>query len=303
RADLDLALKCDLSGISIELPSSDMWIRKVLMSSRRKIIDQAIESVSYAKEHGLNVAFYLQDAPRADPSFLKQFITVLSNQTKVDAIGLCDSWGIASPEGFRHLIREVRQWTELPIGTHCHNDFGLATANALAGLSAGAIMVTTTVNGIGERCGLTSLEEIAVALRVLYNIDVGIEYRRLCELSRVVEKATKIGISGLKPIVGQRAFAWEKETSIQALERLKAEGGLKAGLPYQPDFVGNNFKVFLGKRTGNRGIAWKASQLGFELTNQQTENALAAVKKSLRKQQPLTDQGFSKILTRILSVS
>lgn len=296
KADVDLATKSDVSGVSMELPSSDAWIED-RSQSRSEIVNQSIDTIDYAKEHGLSVTFGLQDATRADQEFLQEYVQCLTSQTKLDAILVADSMGAASPEGFKHLIRMMTRWTTLPVAIHCHNDFGLATANALAGVTAGASTVTTTMNGVGERCGLTSLEELAVALRVLYNIDLGIKLKKLCEASRIVEGATRPLISKLKPVVGERAFAWEADRFMETMRRFEARGSLKSGLPYEPDLVGNEFRFFPGKKTGIQGVRWEAEKLGFTLSYEQTQRVLEEVKQRLaNKETTLTDRDFRDIL-------
>lgn len=296
REDLDWALKSDVWGVQLGVPSSDFWLEEKLRQARRReAINQAIEATTYAKEHGLNVTFHLTDSARADQNFLREFVRSLSAETKVDAIGVSDSFGVASPEGFRHLVKMVRDWTKLPIAMHCHNDFGLATANALIGLSAGANIVNTAVNGLGERCGLTSLDEVAVALRMLYNIDIGIRYDGLCELSRLVETASGIRISEMKPIVGERAFAWESDRHLPTL--------IKARLPYEPDFVGSDFKLFLGKKTGKEGVKWQAEELGFKPTDAHCQELLVRIRDSSKRKQQPSIQEFLKMLQAIGSPS
>ena len=286
---IDLATGCDVRGVLMELPSSDAWIESRHMS-REKILEQAIEMITYAKDHGLNVTFGLQDATRADRGFLEDYVKSLTRETKLDVMLIADSMSVASPEGFRHLIRMVKEWTRIPIAVHCHDDFGLATANALAAISAGANIVTTTVNGIGERCGLTSLEEFAVASRVLYGVDTGIKLEKLRKLSSIVEAATTPLISTLKSVVGDRAFAWEMDRFVETKRSLEKSGLLKAGLPYEPDLVGNDFKFYPGKKVGVQGIKWEAERLGFKLTDEQAEQLVDKIRElSIQKRQPNTE--------------
>jgi methanogen homocitrate synthase len=286
---IDLATGCDVRGVLMELPSSDAWIESRHMS-REKILEQAIEMITYAKDHGLNVTFGLQDATRADRGFLEDYVKSLTRETKLDVMLIADSMSVASPEGFRHLIRMVKEWTRIPIAVHCHDDFGLATANVLAAISAGANIVTTTVNGIGERCGLTSLEEFAVASRVLYGVDTGIKLEKLRKLSSIVEAATTPLISTLKSVVGDRAFAWEMDRFVETKRSLEKSGLLKAGLPYEPDLVGNDFKFYPGKKVGVQGIKWEAERLGFKLTDEQAEQLVDKIRElSIQKRQPNTE--------------
>ena len=295
--NVDTALKCDVWGVWTGFPASELLMRHGIGLSEDEVIEKATCVTTYAKEHGLNVRFELIDGSRATAAFAKKLIGALEG-AKVDSIGVADSYGVCSPEGFRHLIRTVRAWTSLPIVIHCHNDFGLATANALAGLSAGANLVTTTVNGIGERCGLTPLEEVVTALHLLYNIDVGVKYDELRELSELVEKATGPLTSKLKPVVGERAFGWETDDHIALIRKLEAAGQLEAALPYQPGLVGNNLRAFLGKRTGKEGVKWKAKEQKIELSDLEAERIASRIRAlATRKRIPSEDE-FRRILRK-----
>ncbi|HUK28950.1 MAG TPA: hypothetical protein VLV31_11035 [Candidatus Acidoferrales bacterium] len=299
KSDIDLALKTDIPSVSMELPSSDAWITRGIGKTTEQVLEQALDVITYAKEHGLGVAFGLQDATRAEETLLRTYVQQLSSQSKLDMIVIADSMGVASPEGFKHLIQSVKRWTKLPIAIHCHNDFGLATANALAGLSAGATIATTTVNGIGERCGLTALEELALALRLLYNIDLGIALEKLYELSRIVEKATGPAISPLKPIVGERAFAWETDSFVERLRNLQYCDQRKAALPYEPDLVGNDFKFYPGKRVGREGIKWEAQRHGFHLTEEQVDKLQNKIRSLAAAKGQTSEQTFLALLKTI----
>lgn len=295
KADIDLALTTDVSEILMELPSSDVWIESI-NQTRSKVIEQSIEATTYAKEHGLRVTFGLQDATRADPEFIKQYTRALDAEGHADALCLADTWGVTSPEGFSHLVKMVKSMTKLPISIHCHNDFGLATANAIAGLSAGASIVTTTVNGIGERCGLSSLEEVVLALRMLYNIDMGMRYDRFCEISKIVEKATGHMISELKPVVGKRAFAWETDDFPQLVRSLQAKERVEEVMPYEPVLAGNDFAFFPGRKTGEVGVRWEAERLGFHLTDRQVQDMVLELRKRSKAKQ-LRRQDFLNMLS------
>ena len=297
KPDIDLALTTDVPEILMELPSSEAWIDGI-NQTKTKIIEQSIEATTYAKEHGLLVTFGLQDSTRAEPQFLKQYVTALDTQAHPDAICLADSWAVASPEGFKHHVKMVKALTKLPISIHCHNDFGLGTANALAGLSAGASMVTTTVNGIGERCGLSSIEEVVLGLRLLYNIDTGIRYDKFCGLSKIVEKATGHVISDLKPVVGKRAFAWETDDFPQLMTQLQAKDRVKGVIPYEPDLVGNNLGYFPGRKTGTVGVMWEAERLGYKLTAQQAEDLVLRCRRLAKAKHQPTHEDFLNMLAR-----
>jgi isopropylmalate/homocitrate/citramalate synthase len=171
-------------------------------------------------------------------------------------------------------------------------------SNALAGLAAGASIVTTTVNGIGERCGLSSLEEVVLALRMLYNIDTGIRYDQFSILSKIVEKATGHMISDLKPIIGKRAFAWETDDFPQLIRNLQAKNRVKAVMPYEPELVGNDFAYFPGRKTGEQGVSWEAERLGFRLNDQQVQEIVAYLRKLSKTRQRVNREDFLNALAK-----
>lgn len=289
KSDLDRVSKYDASWVDIGTQTSDFWLdEKSMKLSREKILTQAVDVTTYANDHGVKVTFNLRDAARADEQFLKQLIQTLSEQPAVETLRITEPYGLASPHGFTHLVCMIKRWSRLPIALHCHNDFGLSTANVIMGLSSGASIVNTTVNGIGERCGLTSLEEVAVALRILYNIDVGVKYDKLCELSKLVEDATGPLISKLKPIVGERAFAWETDGYIPGKGTVR--------VPYEPDFVGNDFRFYPGKKTGTDAIKWHTERMKLNLTYNQLAELCSKIRERSMSKNPMTGEEFSRLL-------
>jgi len=301
KEDVDLALKCDVNGVLIEVPTSDYLIQYGYQWTKERVIDMSVEAASYAKAHGLYVTFFLIDSTRADPNYLRKLSVEVTEKARVDALAVVDTFGCASPQGFAHLVRMVKSWVNVPIEVHCHNDLGLATANSLAGVTAGAEVVHTNVNGIGERAGGAATEEVAVALRILYGIDTGIRYEKLFSVARMVEEMAGVKVSLGKPVVGEKAFAYEAGIPVMFCRRLRAKGLLKAGLGYLPEFVGNKFIVVLGKKSGRHSIEEGLERLGIKADDQQIAEILEKVKEtSIKNKRAVTEDEFQAIVKEVL---
>jgi methanogen homocitrate synthase len=296
KDDVDLALKADVSAILIETPSSSDLIQTGFEWKKKKALQMAAEATEYAKAHGLQTTFFAVDSTRADPKFLKKLYTIVVKESHVDSVAVVDTFGITSPQGFASIVRTVKRWVSVPLEVHCHNDFGLGTANALSGLGAGASIAHTNVNGIGERAGGASTEEVAVALRILYGKDLGFRYDKLYELSKLVQEVSGLPVSPQKPVVGETAFGYEAGIPTMFCLRYKHANMMKYGLSYLPDFVGNKFSVTLGKKSGSQSIRWRLEELGYGATDKQVDEILAKVKQlAFDKKRGLTDDEFLRI--------
>jgi len=301
KEDVDLALKCDVWGILIETPSSDALIEKGFGWNRKKMLDMATEVTEYAKDHGLHTTYFAVDSTRADPTFLKRIYTSVVKNSHVDSVVLVDTFGVISPLGIGEMVRTVKKWVRVPLEVHCHNDFSYGTANAIAGLAAGASVAHTNINGLGERAGGASTEEVAVALRILYNKDLGFDYSKLYELSKVVQEASGTPVAPQKPVVGETAFGYEAGIAVMFCHNFKQANALQYGLPYLPEFVGNKFHVAIGKKSGAHSIRWRLEDLGLTASDAQVDAILAKVKqKALEKKWGLTDEEFKAIVDETL---
>ena len=302
KEDVDLALKCDVWGILIETPSSDELIKKGFGWDREKLLGMATETTEYAKEHGLHTTYFAVDSTRADPTFLRRIYISVVKKSHVDSVVLVDTFGVTSPLGIGEMVRTVKKWVRVPLEVHCHNDFSYGTANAIAGMAAGASVAHTNINGLGERAGGASTEEVAVALRVLYNKDLGFDYSKLYELSKVVQEASSTPVSPQKPVVGETAFGYEAGIAVMFCHNFKQANALKYGLPYLPEFVGNKFHVAIGKKSGAHSIHWRLEDMGLNASDAQVDQILAKVKqKALAKKWGLTDEEFKAIVDETLN--
>ena len=209
QLDIDAALECDVDSIHLVVPTSDLHLEHKLRKSREQVKRMAVESTQYAVDHGLLVEISSEDATRSDMEFMKEIF-----QAGIDAgakrICACDTVGILTPERSFDFYSQLMD-LNVPLSVHCHNDFGLAVANSLAGLRAGATQAHVTVNGIGERAGNASLEELVVSLYSLYNVQTQINIQMLYEVSKMVARITGMYLQPNKAIVGENAFAHESE--------------------------------------------------------------------------------------------
>ncbi|MGZ7044591.1 MAG: 2-isopropylmalate synthase, partial [Methanobacterium sp.] len=207
KGDIDAALECDVDSVHLVVPTSDLHIKHKLRKTREDVKKLAIESTEYAVDHGLLVELSAEDSTRSDIDFLTQLL-----KEGIDAgakrICACDTVGMLTPERSYEFYGNLSK-LGVPLSAHCHNDFGLAVANSLAGLRAGASQVHCTINGIGERAGNASLEEIVVALYSLYDVKTNIKIEMLYEVSKMVARITGVYLQPNKAIVGENAFAHE----------------------------------------------------------------------------------------------
>ena len=300
KEDIDLALKCDVWGVLIETPSSDELITKGFGWTRQKMFEMATEATAYAKEHGLHTTYFAVDSTRADPAFLRKMYTAVVKQNHVDSVVVVDTFGVTSPPGMAEIVRTVKKWVRVPLEVHCHNDFSLGTANAIAGLAAGASVAHTNVNGLGERAGGASTEEVAVALRILYNKDLGFKYEKFYELSKLVQEASGVLVSPQKPVVGETAFGYEAGIAVMFCHNFKKANALQYGLSYMPEFVGNKFYVAIGKKSGAHSIRWRLEDLSMNASDEQVEKILSKVKQqAIQMKRSLTDDEFMTIVKQV----
>ncbi len=294
REDLDAVLKCDVSGVICEGPVGEPKLKQFDWTEA-DVLSKAIDTIDYAKSHGLYTVFFGVDTTRANPKFLLDFIERISSQTKVDAIALVDTFGCSTPDAIKFLVQQVARVTKLPLEIHCHNDFGLGTACTLAAVSAGAQVVHTSVNGIGERTGNVSFEEVAISLQLLYGLKLSLNFDKFFQLSGLVEKLSGFTVPTNKPVIGERAFT--REAGIAVAGWMKYYLGSEAFLP---EFVGNRHAVLLGKKSGRHSVEWKLKELRVSATSEQVQEILRQVKElSEAKKSAVTDEELSRILTSV----
>ena len=246
EADIDLALDCGVDGINLVVPASERHIEGKVGTTPGGVVETTVELVEYARSHGLWVEVLGEDGSRADPAFLTELLGAAID-AGADRICYCDTVGYATPE---HTGEVVAQLAALgPTSTHTHDDLGMAVANALASIRAGADLVHATVNGIGERAGNVALEEVAIALAEGYGVST-VDTTGLYDLARTVADSTGIALAPNKAVVGENAFT--HESGIHTDGQLKDDAMYE---PYPPERVGRERRLALGKHAGRAGVA------------------------------------------------
>ncbi len=272
--DIRHSIDCGVDAVAISMSASDIHIEHKLAKSRQWVLDQIRECVAFAKDQDLYVSVNAEDASRADLEFLLRFGQA-AKEEGADRLRFCDTLGILDPFDTFNVITFLKKEGGLDIEMHTHDDFGMATANALAGIKAGATYVNTTVNGLGERAGNAALEEVAMALKYLGKVDVGLHTSRFRELSEYVAAASARTIPAWKSIVGTNVFAHESG--------IHADGVIKNPLNYEafaPEDVGLERQIVVGKHSGSRTIYRKFQEFGLELTQEDCDGVLELVRKT-----------------------
>lgn len=297
KEKIDLLNKWDLYGVSVQFMSNDFFIEKMLKTTREEILEKVVDTVTYAKNHGLWVNLFPTDSTRADWGFLSALYKA-GVEAHTDCITICDSFGVCNPQGMSYLVRKVKKVVDVPVGVHAHDPYGLGVANALAAYNAGAEIIDTSVNGIALGGGNPPTEEIAMILRVFYGVDLGLKYEKIYSVCKLIERISKISLSPLKPFGGDRIFQMEWGMKINA----RKLGEPLAALSYHPSIVGQKLKLILGKRSDITAIEEKMKEIGVSATEKQKGSILDKVKKLvLEKNRPISDLEFKGIVQKIIS--
>ncbi|AEK20049.1 (R)-citramalate synthase [Methanococcus maripaludis] len=270
--DIDAALSCDVDSVHLVVPTSDIHMTYKLRKSREENLKDAMHAVEYAKDHGLIVELSAEDATRSDVEFLKELF-LKGEELKADRICVCDTVGILTPLKAIDLIKTMKNTIKIPVSIHCHNDFGMATANTLSAISAGADQCHVTINGIGERAGNASLEEVVMSLKSLYDIETGIDTEKLHKISRIVSKYMKIPVPANKALVGDNAFAHEAGIHVDGLMK-----STETYEPIHPETVGNRRKIILGKHSGKAALKYKLEIMNIGLSHEEFEETYSKIK-------------------------
>jgi homocitrate synthase NifV len=272
ETDLAACLKTGVSHVNLSIPVSDLHIEKKLKRNRTWVLEQIAYFVSKASDLGLSVSVGGEDASRANTEFLLKVLEVVQ-QSGARRFRFADTLGVLDPFSTYLRIHELCAETDLEIEMHAHDDLGLATANSLAAIRAGASHVNTTVNGLGERAGNAPLEEVAMALWRIDGLDTGLDMHRFPEISNLVATASGRQVAPNKSIVGEAVFTHESGLHVDGLLKDPAtyEG-------FSPSEVGRQRRVVLGKHSGSHSLKYVYQQLGIRLQ----EDEMPALLKRVR---------------------
>ena len=292
-ADLEALVELGVGHSVIESPISDLKLDAIGVS-RDKMLDRITSAMRFAGDHGIHAAFFGVDSSRAEPDFYRRVYA-----SAVDAgareVVVVDTLGIASPEAVAALVGQTVELvgSEVPVHFHGHNDFGVATASAVAAVRAGATWVHGTINGMGERAGNANLAEVALALRALYGVESNLKLDRVREVSERVRGLSGYALEPWKPVTGDTLFRRESgAVASQFHDPPSIE-------PYSSELVATRRGIVLGKKSGLDSVRIKAEELGIDLPEDRRGDVLAKVKEAgTRKRGLVTDDEFRAIVDR-----
>jgi homocitrate synthase NifV len=295
-SSVDAAVACGVDAVAVSISTSDIHIEHKLGKTREWVIEAMTKSVTHAKEQGIrHVSVNAEDASRSDMAYLIQFGQA-GKAAGADRLRFCDTVGIMEPFTIYDRVKELIEGCALPVEMHTHNDFGLATANALAGIRAGATFVNTTVNGLGERAGNAALEEVVMALKHLHKIDLLVNVKKLRRLSELVAKASARDIPIWKAIVGANVFAAESG--------IHADGILKNPMTYEafsPEEVGLQRQILIGKHSGTAAIKNKFAEYGIALSDDVAALVLEHIRRwAIERKRTLFDKELMQIYEEVM---
>jgi len=273
--DIDAVIRSGATHIAIFVAASNVHLRYKLKMSQDEVLSASTRSVRQAKDAGLHVAFVTEDTVRAPFDFVEKLYLAVQAEG-ADRLVICDTVGVMTPLTFRWYLQEFqRRIAPTDWSVHCHNDLGLATANALTALEVGVTSPHVCVNGLGERAGNTPLEELALTLEKVYGVPTGLDLSRLYELSRLVEELSGVPVSPTKAVVGYNAFSHEAG--------IHTHGILAHTLTYeavQPEVIGRQRRMILGKHTGKAAVVEKLKERGMALPDPVLVDLLQRLKAS-----------------------
>ena len=278
KSDVDVAISCNASWVATYMGISDIHLSAKLKITREEAKIRALDVADYINAHGLKARFTMEDASRTDPAFLIEMCKEMSIRG-IKRISIPDTVGIMCPKGMYNLVKTVYEnidKSKSSLDVHCHNDLGLALANALAGCDAGADQIHTTIDGLGERTGIPALAETAVALTLIYKSNNNLRLHMLKDLSKTISEYTRLGVPESKPIVGDSAYKHKAGTHLAAILRNPSAYEI-----LEPKIVGNRRKIVFGELAGKNGANYLLSLLGLQAGQNEAE-VLARGLKELR---------------------
>jgi len=291
KSDIDACLERGIREILIFTPFNGLNLQYRLKMTKEQVLEKTVESIAYAKKHGTTVNFVLEDASRTP---LEEILQIFEAAVKAgaDRLVIADTVGFLRPLSMRYLISHIKEGLsrliskEVPLSVHCHNDFGLATANTLAAVEEGVAYVHTCIAGFGERAGIAPLEEVVVALELLYNIDTGIDMKKLYRLSQLAEKSFALPIQYHKPIIGENAFSYQADEHVHAMltNPLIYE-------PFPPEIIERETMFYLGRQTGRHLVESRLASAGIKATPMQVDELV----RRIRRMQESLDKGGTQM--------
>ncbi|MDR0797341.1 MAG: hypothetical protein LBE70_01260 [Nitrososphaerota archaeon] len=278
KASIDACLECGIKDVTLEVPINGLHLQYRYKMTKKQALQKIVESITYCKDHGASVNFMLMDGTRTAIEDISQ-VFQQAVEAGASRLGLADSVGFIRPLSMKYLMSHVRDGLsetikkKIPMSIHCHNDFGLASANTLAAMEEGVTYMHTCIAGFGERAGIAPFEEVVTSAELLYNIDTGIDLGKISRISQTAEKAFALPIQFHKPIIGENIFAHEVEVDVEEMlaHPLVFE-------PFPPEIVGRETTVFIGRNTGQKLIQEMLEKAGIRASPRQMDELFRRVK-------------------------
>jgi isopropylmalate/homocitrate/citramalate synthase len=295
KHDIDMVADCGVWCATISIPIGDLQREFKLGWDDETYIRTLLETAEYAKKKGLYVNVSPYDTTRVTPAFLERVLREIAKAGTADRVRLVDTVGAASPLAIKYLVRKMKSILgNIPLELHCHDDFGMATACTLAGAEVGVEYLSTTMNGLGERAGNAPTEEVLVALKFLYGVDLKVKLERLNEASRLVEELSGVRLQQHKAVVGKHAFAHESGMVVAGIFKnpFVAEA-------YIPEAVGQKREILIGKKSGAMSLVKKLEEKGLTLSKEEIHELLRRVKDfAITHKRTLTDKEFFALVKK-----
>lgn len=295
--DIDAVIKTGAVGVHLVIPSSDLHLQYKLKKSREEVLQITSDTTQYAKDHGLIVELSAEDATRSDLDFLTKMFKA-GVDAGADRLCPCDTVGVLIPEKTKALYIELKKsFKDVPLSVHCHDDFGLALANSIIALQWGADQAHVTMNGLGERAGNASLEELAVVLKAQYGVNLGIKTKMIYETSRLVSRITDFPLQPNKSIVGENAFVHESGMHTHGILANPATYE-----PFKPEMIGRTRRIAAGKHSGSAGIKASLNEMGLEPSDEQLKEIFLRVKSLGDKGKRVSDADLQAIAEAVMGL-
>jgi isopropylmalate/homocitrate/citramalate synthase len=300
-AEVKVVKECGCQGIVIEIPASDHMIQNAYGWPIERAMKASIETTLAAKDAGLHTVFFTIDATRTELNRFLDIVERVATEGHMDALTIADTVGGTTPDAISHVVKKVIARLNKPVEIHCHQDFGLGVANTIAALAAGASVAHTTVTGLGERAGNVPMEDVVLALRCLYGVDLGIKTEQFCDVSKFVMDLAKVKQAPNRPIVGDKLYDVESGIIAGWIRLARKEHPLEY-VPFAPELVGQKpVNIVLGKNSGPPSMDEWCEKLGLQATDEEKMQMLQAVKaKSFEKKDLLTTEEFKAIAASVL---
>lgn len=295
--DIDAVLKTGAKGVHLVIPSSDLHLNYKLKKSREEVLKITEDTTQYAKSHGLVVELSAEDSTRSDLDFLSKMLNagVIAG---ADRLCPCDTVGVLIPERTREMYLELKKkFKNVPLSVHCHDDFGLAVANSIIALQHGADQAHVTMNGLGERAGNASLEELAVVLKAQYNLNLSIKTELIYETSLLVSRITDFHLQPNKAIVGENAFVHESGMHTHGIV-----ANPSTYEPFNPEMIGRTRRIAAGKHSGSTGIKASLNEMGLEPNKLQLKEIFLRVKNLGDKGKRVSDADLQAIAEAVMDL-